>query len=126
MNYKIVHTCIRVMDLEKSLEFYEKALNFKESKRKDFPEAKFTLVFLSDGISNHEIELTYNYDQKEPYDIGNGYSHLAVVVDDLEKSYEEHMKNGFKVSKLSGLPGSEPKFYFITDPDGYSIEIIRK
>lgn len=126
MKYEIVHTCIRVMNLEESIEFYNKALHFNEVKRKVFEQDKFTLVFMSDGITAHELELTYNYDREEPYDIGNGFSHLAVVVEDLEKSYDEHKKMGYKVSNLSGLPGEPPRFYFITDPDGYAIEIIRK
>ena len=126
MKYEIVHTCIRVMDLEKSIEFYKIALNFKEVKRMVFEENRFTLVYMSDGVTGHELELTYNYDQKKPYEIGDGYSHLAVVVDDLEKSHEEHKSAGYQVTKLSSLPGNPPKFYFISDPDGYSVEIIRK
>ncbi|MPW24610.1 lactoylglutathione lyase [Alkalibaculum sp. M08DMB] len=126
MDYEIVHTCIRVLNLEKSMEFYEKALGFKVVKRKDFKDEKFTLVFMSDGKSAHELELTYNYDREEPYDIGNGYSHLALVVDDLKKSHEEHSKGEYKVTKLNGLPGAPVRFYFIFDPDGYSIEIIQK
>lgn len=126
MKYEIAHTCIRVMNLEKSIEFYSKALNFKEVNRKVFKEEKFTLVYMSDGVTGHELELTYNYDHVEPYEIGNGYSHLAVVVEDLEKSHNQHKSMGYKVSKLSSLPGSPPRFYFILDPDGYSVEIIRK
>lgn len=126
MKYEIVHTCIRVMNLEKSIEFYNKALGFKEVKRKVFKEEKFTLVYMSDGVTCHELELTYNDDREEPYEIGNGYSHLAVVVEELEKSHDKHKNLGYKVSKLSSLPGNPPRFYFISDPDGYSIEIIRK
>ncbi|MFZ7131744.1 MAG: VOC family protein [Eubacteriales bacterium] len=126
MEYEIVHSCIRVMNLERSLKFYEEALNFKEVRRKDFPKDGFTLVYLSDGSSSHQLELTFNYNQEEPYIIGNGYSHLAVVVEDLESSYENHQQMGYQVTKLSGLPGSEPKFYFISDPDGYAIEVIRR
>jgi len=124
--YQIVHMCIRVMDLEKSLAFYKDALGFVETRRKDFPEDKFTLVYLSDEDRNFELELTYNYNPEKPYEIGNGYSHLAVVTPDLEASHQKHKAMGYKVTKLSGLPGSSPKFYFMDDPDGYSIEIIRK
>lgn len=125
MNYKVLHTCIRVMDLEKSLKFYKEALGFEEKRRKDFPDSGFTLVFLSDASGNHEIELTYNYNPEKPYEIGNGFSHIGVSVDDLEASRERHIKMGYKVTELMGLPGNKPKFYFITDPDGYEIEIIR-
>lgn len=126
MKFEIVHTCIRVKDLEKSLDFYQKAMGFVEKRRVDFPEHGFTLVFLSDPDGNHELELTYNYDREEPYEIGDGYSHLAVVTDDLEAAHEAHEKGGYQVSPLKGLPDAPAKFYFITDPDGYSVEIIRK
>ncbi len=125
MEFKMLHTCIRVMDLEKSLKFYEEALGLKETRRKDFPEHKFTLVFLSDKLGNYELELTYNYDPETPYEIGNGFSHIAVESNDLEGSRERHMEMGYKVTKLSGLPGSPPRFYFVTDPDGYEVEVIR-
>lgn len=126
MKCEFTHACIRVMDLEKSLDFYQNALGLKESRRKDFPEHKFTLVYLKDDITNFELELTYNYDQKEPYQIGNGFSHLAVLVDDLEGMHQKHKEMGYEVTDLKGLPDSPPKYYFISDPDGYRTEIIRK
>lgn len=125
MNYKMLHTCIRVMDLEKSLKFYKDALGLVEQKRKDFPEHKFTLVYLSDESGNYELELTYNYNPEKPYELGNGFSHIAVAVDDLEGSREKHKEMGYKVTKLMGLPDSPPKYYFVTDPDGYEVEVIR-
>lgn len=124
INYKILHTCFRVFDLDKSLEFYTKALGFKETRRKDFP-GDFTLVFLSDESKNHEIELTYNYNPEKPYEIGNGFSHIAVSVDNLEESRESHISMGYKVSDMIGLPGEKPRYYFVTDPDGYDIEVLR-
>lgn len=125
MEYKFLHSCIRVMDLDKSLKFYKEALGFEETRRKDYPEDEFTLVFLSDSNRNFELELTYNYDREVPYEIGNGYSHIAVSVDNLEASRDRHIKMGYEVTELMGLPGSPPRYYFITDPDGYEIEIIR-
>lgn len=125
MEYKFLHSCIRVMDLDKSLNFYKDALGFHETRRKDYPEDEFTLVFLSDSNRNFELELTYNYDREVPYEIGNGYSHIAVSVDDLESSRERHINMGYEATELMGLPGSPPRYYFITDPDGYEIEIIR-
>lgn len=124
MKYKLEHACIRVKNLEKSLSFYQKALGLQEVSRKDYPEWKFTLVYLSDDDGNFEIELTYNYDSTE-YELGNGFSHFALIVDDLEASQQDHKDKGYEVGELKGLPGTQPMFYFITDPDGYQIEIIR-
>ncbi|NLY85620.1 MAG: lactoylglutathione lyase [Tissierellia bacterium] len=126
MKYKFLHTCIRVMDLEKSLKFYKEALGLKETKRKDFPEEEFTLVYLSDEDGRYEVELTYNYNPEKPYEIGNGFSHMAFSVKDLEASRQRHMEMGYEVTELMGLPGEKPRYYFVTDPDGYDIEIIRE
>lgn len=126
MRCKLLHTCLRVLDLDKSVKFYKEAIGLIESERKDYPENKFTLVYLTDEEKTHEIELTYNYDQEEPYEIGNGYSHIAVSVEDLESAREEHKRMGYEVSNFSGLPGEKPKFYFVTDPDGYRVEMIRE
>lgn len=125
MNYRILHTCIRVMDLDKSLKFYTEALGMKETRRKDYPDSEFTLVFLSDDSGRHEIELTYNYNPEKPYEIGDGFSHIAVSVDDLEASRQRHIEMGYEVTELMGLPGSPPRYYFVTDPDGYDIEVLR-
>lgn len=125
MNYKMLHTCIRVADLEKSLTFYKKALGLVEKETKDFPEHKFTLVYLTDSLGHYELELTYNYNPEKPYELGNGFSHIAVSVEDLEASREKHKEMGYEVTDLKGLPGSPPKYYFVTDPDGYKVEVIR-
>ncbi len=125
MEYKLLHSCIRVMDLEKSVDFYKNALGLVETERLDYPEDEFTLVYLSDADKNFELELTYNYNPEKPYVIGDGYSHLAVSSTDLEASREKHIEMGYEVTELMGLPGSPPKFYFLTDPDGYEVEVIR-
>ncbi len=125
MKYKLEHACIRVMDLEKSLKFYKEALGLEEVRRKDFPEWKFTLVYLTDEDRNFEIELTYNYNPEKPYELGNGFSHFALTVADLEGSHFAHKEAGYTVTDLKGLPGEKPMYYFVTDPDGYMIEIIR-
>ncbi len=122
--YKIAHSMIRVKDIDQSLDFYKKAFGFHETRRKEKPDQKFDLVFLSDPDETIELELTYNYDH-EPYDLGNGYGHLALAVDDLEKSWSEHKDQGFNVTELSGLDNGKKNYYFITDPDGYKIEIVR-
>ena len=116
MSVKMLHTCIRVKDLEKSLKFYKEALDLIETRRKEYPEHKFSLVYLSNEEGGYEIELTYNYDVEKPYDLGNGFSHIAVEAEDLE---------GYEVTPFKGLPGTKPSYYFVTDPDGYKIEVIR-
>jgi len=114
------------MNLDKSLKFYKEALGFEERDRKDFPDYEFTLVFLADEDNNYQLELTYNYHPEKPYVVGNGFGHLAFGVKDLENSRETHQKLGYKVSDLMGLPGSPPAYYFVTDPDGYEVEIVRR
>ncbi|ASW43567.1 lactoylglutathione lyase [Clostridium isatidis] len=126
MSVAMLHTCIRVKDLNASLKFYKEALGLFETRRKDFPEHKFTLVYLSNEEGGYEIELTYNYDVEKPYDLGNGFSHIAVGTEDLEGMREKHIALGYEVTPLKGLPGSAPTYYFVTDPDGYKIEVIRR
>ena len=126
MSVKMLHTCIRVMDLEKSLKFYKEALGLIETKRKDFPENEFTLVYLSNEVGGYEIELTYNYDPEKPYELGNGFSHIAIGVENLEEMREKHISLDYQVTDLKGLPGEEPHYYFVTDPDGYMVEVIRQ
>ena len=121
---KMAHTCVRVKDLEASVKFYQEAFGFEESRRRDFPDSKFTLVYLTLPGDEYELELTYNYD-RAAYDLGDGYGHIAISSDDLEKLHEEHKNKGFNVTDLKGLPGTDPSYYFIADPDGYKIEVIR-
>ncbi len=125
--YKYVHACIRVLDLEKSVKFYQDALNLEIARKRDFPEYKFTLVYMKSPEDDFELELTYNYDRQEPYTIGDGYSHLAVVVDDLKASYRRHKQAGYTVSDIKQLSDEAAGgYYFLTDPDGYRTEIIQK
>ena len=125
MAIKMLHTCVRVKDLEESMKFYRDGLGLVETSRKDFPEFKFTLVYLSTHVGGYEIELTYNYDTEKPYEMGTGFSHTAIGVDNLEVERERHMSLGYEVTDLKGLPGEAPRYYFVTDPDGYKVEIIR-
>lgn len=122
---KMAHTCVRVKNLEESLNFYQQAFGFEENRRRDFPENKFTLVYLSLPNDSYELELTYNYDH-EAYDLGDGYGHIAIATSDLEKLHEEHKAKGLEVTDLKGLPGTAPSYYFVVDPDGYKIEVIRE
>lgn len=121
---KMAHTCVRVKDLEASVKFYQEAFGFEESRRRDFPDAKFTLVYLTLPGDDYELELTYNYDHAA-YDLGDGYGHIAIRSEDIEKLHNEQKNKGFNVTDMKGLPGTDPSYYFITDPDGYKIEVIR-
>lgn len=125
MAVKMLHTCIRVKDLDKSMEFYRNVLGLVETNRKEFPEHKFSLVYLSDKEGGYELELTYNYDQEVPYELGNGFSHIAIGAPNIEELRQKHMDLGYEVTPLKGLPGQPPKYYFVTDPDGYKVEVIR-
>ncbi|MGC6768012.1 lactoylglutathione lyase [Enterococcus sp. LJL128] len=121
---KMAHTCVRVKDLDASLAFYKEAFGFEESRRRDFPEHKFALVYLTLPGDDYELELTYNYDH-EAYDLGNGYGHIAISTDDIEALHEKQKAAGFNVTDMKGLPGTPPSYFFITDPDGYKVEVIR-
>ncbi|EOT47109.1 MULTISPECIES: lactoylglutathione lyase [Enterococcus] len=121
---KMAHTCVRVKDLEASLKFYTEAFGFEESRRRDFPDAKFTLVYLTLPGDDYELELTYNYDH-EAYDLGDGYGHIAIATEDVAALHETHKEAGFNVTDLKGLPGTPPSYYFVVDPDGYKIEVVR-
>lgn len=122
--YKPAHMMIRVEDPDKSIDFYEKAFGFHESRRKEYPDDKFDLIYLADPDETFEVELTHNYGHG-PYTIGDGYGHLAIQVDDLEESWQRHKDLGYNVTELKGLPGGQKNYYFITDPDGFKIEVIR-
>lgn len=125
MDYQMIHSCIRVLNLEASEAFYMQAFGFEISRRKEFPDHRFTLSYLRAPGATFELELTYNYDQPEPYQLGNGYSHLAVGVADLEASHQRHSEQGFHPRPLKGLAGGPPRFYFLADPDGYLVEVVR-
>ena len=124
---KFLHTMIRVKDLEKSVEFYTKELGFVESRRKEYPDKKFDLVFLTlPGSEDYELELTYNYDREEGYDLGTGYGHIAISHPDIKSIRKDLMEKGYEVTEIRGLSKDSSKYFFVTDPDGYRIEIIEK
>lgn len=124
---KFLHTMIRVKDLDKSFKFYTEELNFVESRRKEFPEKKFDLVYLKLPASpDFELELTYNYDQEEPYDLGTGYGHIAISHPDIISLREDLMAKGYEVTEVRGLTPDSNKYFFVEDPDGYRIEIIQE
>lgn len=119
MNFTFCHNNFNVLDLEKSLKFYEEALGLKEARRKVADDGSFILVYLSDGKTNHTLELTWLRDWDRPYNLGDYEFHLALEVDDFDKAYEHHKEMGcicFE-NKAMGI-------YFISDPDNYWIEIL--
>lgn len=119
MNFKFAHNNFNVLDLDKSVEFYKKALNLTEVRRHEAPDKSFTLVFMGDGSTTHRLELTWMRDRKEKYDLGDNEFHLALVTDDFEKAHELHKKMG-----CIAYENERMGIYFIEDPDGYWIEII--
>lgn len=122
---KTLHTCIRVKNLDASLKFYQEAFGFEEKSRKDYPDYEFTLVYLSLPGEDFELELTYNYDKEEPYDLGDGYGHLAIGVEDLEGTHEAFRQKGYDVTELTGLSDGSVSYFFVKDPDGYKTEVIQ-
>lgn len=125
MGQKFLHTCYRVKDIEASKRFYIEHLGFEVSREKNFPEDKFTLVYLKVPGYDYELELTYNYDQEEPYTIGDGYGHIAIGVDDLEAFHEELSKTDYEVGEFKALSDNSDNYFFVKDPDGYKIEVIQ-
>lgn len=124
---KPVHSMIRVFDEKKSLDFYARAFGLEIADRLVFPD--FALIYLRHPTSPFEVELTVNFDRQTPYALGDGYGHLAVVVDNLEA---EHAR--FERERLSPGPlrdfrhdgATLARFFFVTDPDGYKIEVIQQ
>lgn len=119
MNFKLVHNNINVLDLEKSLNFYEEALGLKEIRRKAAADGSFIIAFIGNEQSAHQIELTWLRDKKEPYNLGDNESHIAFVVDDYDAAYAKH-----KEMDCICYENSAMGLYFISDPDGYWLEII--
>ena len=125
---RILHSMIRVNDLEESIKFYSEVLGMKLLREKEYPEGKFSLAFLGYGkeTENTVIELTYNWDTND-YEHGNAFGHIAIEVDDIYKVCEEIKKKGVKVIRDPGpMMGSRLLLAFIEDPNGYKIELIEK
>ena len=125
---RMLHTMIRVGDLDRSIKFYSEVLGMKLLRRKDYPDGKFTLAFVGYGDeSNHTVlELTHNWDTKS-YDLGNGFGHIAVEVEDAYKACEDVKARGGKVTREAGpMKHGTTVIAFVEDPDGYKIEFIQK
>lgn len=119
MQFRFAHNNFNVKDLDASLEFYKKALDLKEVRRITPEDGSFIIVFLSDGVSEHNLELTWLRDWDRAYNLGDNEFHLALVVDDFEAAHERHKQIGCICFENEAMG-----IYFISDPDGYWVEII--
>ena len=125
---RILHTMLRVGNLDQSLAFYTQVLGMKLLRRKEYPDGKFTLAFVGyqDEASGTVLELTHNWDTP-PYNLGDGFGHIAVEVDDAYQACENTKKMGGKVTREAGpMKHGTTVIAFIEDPDGYKIEFIQK
>jgi len=123
---RILHTMIRVGDLERSLRFYTEVLGMRLLRRKDYPDGKFTLAFVGYGEESDEavIELTYNWDT-DRYELGNAFGHIAIGVDDIHETCAAIKRRGGKVVREPGpMKHGTTVIAFVEDPDGYKLELI--
>lgn len=124
---KMIHSMIRVFDEARSVAFYRDAFGLEVAERLDF--ATFTLLYLSNAEQSFELELTVNKDRSEPYALGDGYGHLAVSVEDLEADHARMQAAGHTIGNIVDFKNGDlrvAKFFFVTDPDGYKIEVIQR
>ena len=124
---KSIHSMIRVLEEARSVDFYAEAFGLAVAERLDFE--TFTLVYLSNAESEFELELTINKGRTEPYQLGDGYGHFAVSVDDLDTEHARITERGLapgKIVEFNRDGGLLARFFFITDPDGYKIEVLQR
>ena len=119
---KYLHTMIRVQNLESALDFFINKLGMMEVRRREAPEGRFTLVFLATGPGESTIELTYNWDQEEPYTVGRNFGHLAYSVENIYQLCEELQKKGVTILR----PPRDGKMAFIRSPDQISVELLQE
>lgn len=125
---RILHTMLRVGNLDKSIDFYTNVLGMRELRRKEYPDGRFTLAFVgyADESETAVLELTHNWDTPK-YDLGSGYGHIAIEVPDAYKACEEVKKRGGKVTREAGpMKHGTTVIAFVEDPDGYKIEFIQR
>ena len=126
---RLLHTMLRVKDLDKSLHFYTELLGMKLLRKRDYPTGKFTLAFVGygDETDSTVIELTHNWDQAEPYNLGSAFGHLAIGVPDVYQACERLAAAGVKVPRPAGpMAHGGSVIAFIEDPDSYRIELIQR
>ena len=124
---KAIHSMIRVLDEARSVEFYERAFGLRVDTRWGFE--NFTLVYLRNAEADFEVELTINKGRTEPYDLGDGYGHLAVAVDDLDAEHARLEREGLSPRPIKEMGHNGQKlarFFFVQDPDGYLIEVLQR
>ena len=124
---KAIHSMIRVLDEARSVEFYDKAFGLKSSGRFDFE--NFTLIYLRNDEIDFELELTVNKSQTDPYDLGDGYGHIAFCVDDLDAEHARFTELGLEPRKIVEFERDGVlfgRFFFVADPDGYQIEVLQR
>lgn len=119
---RFLHTMIRVFDLDKAVKFFCEDLGLIEVRRHEYPEGRFTLVFLQTKEDEAQIELTYNWDQSEPYSTGRFFGHLAFQVDDIYATCARLMERGITINR----PPRDGRMAFVKSPDGISIELLQK
>ena len=125
--FQMMHTMLRVQDMDKSIDFYTRLLGMNLLRKSDYPDGKFTLAFVGYGEerNNTVIELTHNWDQDGPYDIGSAYGHIALGVHDIFGICKELEANGAKIPRQPGpMMHGTTNIAFIEDPDGYKVELI--
>jgi len=125
---RILHTMLRVKDLDKSLDFYTNVLGMKLLRKIDYPGGKFTLAFVGYEEESQQavLELTYNWDVHH-YDLGTAYGHIAIEVPDVYKACEIIRSKGGNITRAAGpMKGGSTVIAFVKDPDGYSIELLAK
>ena len=123
---RLLHTMLRTGNLQRSIDFYTQVLGMKLLRQKDYPEGKFTLAFLGYGDESEQsaIELTYNWGV-EQYELGNGYGHIAIEVDDVYQATDRIKAQGGKILRDAGpMNAGSTIIAFVEDPDGYPIELI--
>ena len=125
--FRLAHTMIRVLDLDRTLDFYTRLFGMRVLRQKAYPEGRFTNTFIGYGEedANTVIELTCNWDQTQPYDHGNGWGHLALEVPDVRAACEQLAAEGVRITRPPGpMKHGTRVIAFIEDPDGYKIELL--
>lgn len=126
MQNRILHTMIRVKNLDASVDFYTRVIGIIEIKRKEYPGGKFTLCFVGYNPEGPQIELTYNWEQEDDYTLGEGFGHIAIGYDDIYALCDKIRKDGGQIVREPGsMKHGTTHIAFVRDPDGYAIELIQ-